>query len=133
MPPICRRATRHRRRPSRQPSCFGALGFADRSNAIFAPTNGVLARHTSHGGSFTGGVLAGYDWHVGPVVFGPRGDPLGAHAVNAGMEPAKRKMRSRDLAAQIGIAEQNVSLLKSGKVKGVRFDTLEKICEILRC
>jgi putative transcriptional regulator len=46
---------------------------------------------------------------------------------------AKRKIRSRDLAAQIGIAEQNVSLLKSGKVKGVRFDTLEKICQILDC
>lgn len=42
-------------------------------------------------------------------------------------------MRSRDLAALIGIAEQNVSLLKSGKVKGVRFDTLEKICEALNC
>lgn len=46
---------------------------------------------------------------------------------------ARRKMRSRDLAALIGIAEQNVSLLKSGKVKGVRFDTLEKICEALNC
>lgn len=46
---------------------------------------------------------------------------------------ARRKMRSRDLAALIGIAEQNVSLLKSGKVKGVRFDTLEKICEALDC
>lgn len=46
---------------------------------------------------------------------------------------AKRKMRSRDLAQRIGIAEQNVSLLKSGKVKGVRFDTLEKICEVLNC
>ena len=46
---------------------------------------------------------------------------------------AKRKMRSRDLSQLIGIAEQNVSLLKSGKVKGVRFDTLEKICEILDC
>jgi hypothetical protein len=34
---------------------------------------------------------------------------------------------------QIGIAEQNVSLLKSGKAKGVRFDTLEKICEALDC
>ncbi|MCC2108627.1 MAG: helix-turn-helix transcriptional regulator, partial [Hyphomicrobiales bacterium] len=44
-----------------------------------------------------------------------------------------RKMRSRELAERIGIAEQNVSLLKSGKVKGVRFDTLEKICEILGC
>lgn len=46
---------------------------------------------------------------------------------------AKRKMRSRDLAARIGIAEQNLSLLKSGKVKGVRFETLEKICEVLEC
>ncbi|WP_036279358.1 helix-turn-helix transcriptional regulator [Methylocystis sp. ATCC 49242] len=53
--------------------------------------------------------------------------------VNLDVMLAKRKMRSRDLAAQIGIAEQNVSLLKSGKVKGVRFDTLEKICEILNC
>jgi len=41
---------------------------------------------------------------------------------------AKRKVRSRDLAEAIGIAEQNVSLLKSGKVKGIRFDTLENIC-----
>ncbi len=48
--------------------------------------------------------------------------------VNLDVMLAKRKMRSRDLAQHIGIAEQNVSLLKSGKVKGVRFDTLEKIC-----
>lgn len=53
--------------------------------------------------------------------------------VNLDVMLARRKMRSRDLAQQIGIAEQNVSLLKSGKVKGVRFDTLEKICEILDC
>jgi len=53
--------------------------------------------------------------------------------VNLDVMLAKRKIRSRDLAAQIGIAEQNVSLLKSGKVKGVRFDTLEKICQILDC
>ena len=53
--------------------------------------------------------------------------------VNLDVMLARRKMRSRDLAARIGIAEQNVSLLKSGKVKGVRFDTLEKICEILAC
>ncbi len=53
--------------------------------------------------------------------------------VNHDVMLAKRKMRSRDLAAHIGIAEQNVSLLKSGKVKGVRFDTLEKMCEILDC
>jgi len=53
--------------------------------------------------------------------------------VNLDVMLAKRKMRSRDLAQRIGIAEQNVSLLKSGKVKGVRFDTLEKICEALDC
>ena len=53
--------------------------------------------------------------------------------VNLDVMLAKRKMRSRELAERIGIAEQNVSLLNSGKVKGVRFDTLEKICEILEC
>lgn len=46
---------------------------------------------------------------------------------------AKRKMKSRDLADQIGITEQNLSLLKSGKVKGVRFETLAKICAALEC
>ncbi|WP_409310631.1 helix-turn-helix domain-containing protein [Pectobacterium sp. B1J-3] len=46
---------------------------------------------------------------------------------------AQRKMKSRELAQIIGITEQNLSLLKSGKVKGIRFDTLEKICEVLAC
>ena len=46
---------------------------------------------------------------------------------------ARRKMRSRDMAAAVGITEVNISLLKSGKVKGVRFDTLERICEVLQC
>lgn len=46
---------------------------------------------------------------------------------------ARRKMRSHDLAAAVGITEQNISLLKSGKVKGVRFDTLERICAVLDC
>jgi len=46
---------------------------------------------------------------------------------------AKRKMRSRELSEHIGITEQNVSLLKSGKVKGIRFETLEKICKVLDC
>ena len=53
--------------------------------------------------------------------------------VNLDVMLARRKMRSRDLADHIGITEQNVSLLKSGKVKGVRFDTLERICEVLDC
>ena len=46
---------------------------------------------------------------------------------------AKRKMRSKELAERIGITEVNVSLLKSGRVKGVRFETLAKICEALEC
>ena len=46
---------------------------------------------------------------------------------------ARRKMKSRDLAAAVGITEQNISLLKSGKVKGVRFETLARICEVLDC
>ena len=46
---------------------------------------------------------------------------------------ALRKVRSKDLADAIGITEANLSLLKSGKVKGVRFATLEAICEQLDC
>ena len=46
---------------------------------------------------------------------------------------ALRKVRSKDLAEAVGITEANLSLLKSGKVKGVRFATLEAICEQLDC
>ncbi len=46
---------------------------------------------------------------------------------------ARRKMRSRELAERVGITEQNISLLKSGTVRGVRFDTLEAICAALDC
>lgn len=46
---------------------------------------------------------------------------------------AQRKVKSKELAQYVGITEQNLSLLKSGKVKGVRFSTLEKICERLAC
>jgi putative transcriptional regulator len=46
---------------------------------------------------------------------------------------ALRKMKSRELAERIGITEQNLSLLKSGKVKGMRFETLAKICDVLDC
>ena len=46
---------------------------------------------------------------------------------------ALRKMKSRDLAQAVGITEQNISLLKSGKVKGIRFETLAKICAVLDC
>ena len=46
---------------------------------------------------------------------------------------ARRKMKSRELAERVGITEQNISLLKSGKVKGIRFETLARICEALEC
>ena len=46
---------------------------------------------------------------------------------------ARRKMRSRDLAEQVGITEQNISLLNSGRVKGIRFETLARICQVLDC
>ena len=46
---------------------------------------------------------------------------------------ARRKMRGKALAAAIGISEQNLSLLRSGKVKGVRFETLQRICAVLDC
>lgn len=56
-----------------------------------------------------------------------------AIVVNLDVMLARRKMRSKELAERIGITEQNVSLLKSGKVKGIRFDTLARICETLAC
>jgi len=53
--------------------------------------------------------------------------------VNLDVMLARRKMRSKELAERVGITEQNVSLLKSGKVKGVRFETLDRICAALDC
>ncbi|CAN1604476.1 helix-turn-helix transcriptional regulator [Pseudomonas sp. B21-028] len=46
---------------------------------------------------------------------------------------ATRKVKSKDLAAAIGITEANLSLLKQGKVKGIRLATLEAICNYLEC
>ncbi|KGM27808.1 transcriptional regulator [Photorhabdus luminescens] len=46
---------------------------------------------------------------------------------------AKRKVKSKELAAVIGITEQNLSLLKNGKIKGIRIETLERICKYLQC
>jgi len=46
---------------------------------------------------------------------------------------AKRKMRSNELADRIGITTANLSILKTGKAKAIRFSTLESICEVLEC
>ncbi len=53
--------------------------------------------------------------------------------VNLDVMLAKRKIRGKELATEIGITEQNLSLLRTGKVKGVRFATLAQICQILNC
>jgi putative transcriptional regulator len=46
---------------------------------------------------------------------------------------ARRKVRSKDLASFVGITEQNLSLIKNGKIKGLRLATLEAICRFLDC
>lgn len=53
--------------------------------------------------------------------------------VNLDVMMARRKLRGRDLALRIGITEQNLSLLKSGKVRGMRFGTLARLCAALEC
>ena len=53
--------------------------------------------------------------------------------VNLDVMLAKRKMKSKDLAEQIGITTANLSILKSGKAKAIRFSTLEAICKTLDC
>lgn len=54
-------------------------------------------------------------------------------AVTLDLMLVRRKMSSRELAARIGITESNLSLLKSGKVRGIRFNTLSAICRVLEC
>jgi len=53
--------------------------------------------------------------------------------VNLDVMMAKRKISSNDLANKIGITKANLSILKTGKGKAIRFSTLEKICEVLEC
>ena len=56
-----------------------------------------------------------------------------AIVVRLDMMLAQRKVRSNDLARAVGITPSNLSLLKSGKVKGVKFETLDAICDYLEC
>ena len=53
--------------------------------------------------------------------------------VNLDVMLAKRKMKVSDLADQVGITLANISILKNGKANAVRFETLDKICEVLDC
>ncbi|MEM9618720.1 MAG: helix-turn-helix transcriptional regulator [Pseudomonadota bacterium] len=53
--------------------------------------------------------------------------------INLDVMLARRKMRLKDLAALIGVSEQALSMIKTNKVKGVRFETLIKLCDVLDC
>jgi len=53
--------------------------------------------------------------------------------VNLDVMMAKRKIRSKELAARLGITEANLSILKTGKAKAIRFSTLSLLCKILDC
>lgn len=53
--------------------------------------------------------------------------------INLDIMLAKKKMRSKELAEAIGITEQNLSILKTGKARALRLSTLETICKILEC
>lgn len=53
--------------------------------------------------------------------------------VNLDVMMAKRKISSNELAEKVGITPANLSILKTGKAKAVRFSTLDKICEVLDC
>ena len=53
--------------------------------------------------------------------------------INLDVMLARRKIKGKELAQAVGITEQNLSILRTGKVKGVRFSTLEKICETPEC
>lgn len=53
--------------------------------------------------------------------------------VNLDVMMAKRKISSNDLSEKIGITPTNLSILKTGKAKAIRFSTLNRICEVLKC
>ena len=53
--------------------------------------------------------------------------------INLDVEMAKTKISLTELSEKVGISMTNLSLLKTGKVKGIRFDTLESLCRILKC
>ena len=53
--------------------------------------------------------------------------------VNLDVELARRKMKLNDLSELVGISAQNLSVLKTGKARAIRFSTLDKLCEVLDC
>jgi len=53
--------------------------------------------------------------------------------INLDVQLAKRKMKLTELSTLVGISMQNLSVLKTGKARAIRFSTLEKLCQILEC
>ncbi|MBV2130487.1 helix-turn-helix domain-containing protein [Arsukibacterium indicum] len=53
--------------------------------------------------------------------------------VNLDVMLARRKMKMKELADEVGISQTNLSLLKNSHVRGIRFNTLEKLCQVLQC
>jgi putative transcriptional regulator len=53
--------------------------------------------------------------------------------INVDVMLARRKMRLNELAERVGITAQNLSVLKTGRARAIRFSTLEKLCEVLDC
>ena len=53
--------------------------------------------------------------------------------INLNLILVKNNLKSNEIAAKIGITEQNLSILRTGKAKAIRFSTLEKLCEVLHC
>jgi putative transcriptional regulator len=53
--------------------------------------------------------------------------------INLDVQLAKRKMKLTEVSSLVGISVQNLSVLKTGKAKAIRFSTLEKLCQVLEC
>jgi putative transcriptional regulator len=53
--------------------------------------------------------------------------------INLDVQLAKRKMKLNELSKLVSISEQNLSVLKTGKARAIRFSTLEKLCQVLEC
>ena len=58
---------------------------------------------------------------------------MGRIIVNLDVEMAKRKMTLGELAERVGLTQANLSILKTGKARAIRFSTLEAICDVLQC
>ncbi|WP_297732734.1 helix-turn-helix transcriptional regulator [uncultured Maricaulis sp.] len=59
--------------------------------------------------------------------------PPGEIIVHLDVLLARRKIRSKELAEQVGVSEQALSMIKTGKIKGIRFSTLIALCDALEC